>query len=639
MNLFDQKGYVKKEVFDLLGKNKSDLSITADLIRFNTLLSVARAGTGHLGASLSIVEILTEIYFRSFHFYPQNRRDKNRDIFILSKGHAAPSLYATLAAKGYFKTSKLDRFRRLGGLTGHCDTKIPGIEANTGSLAMGLSKAVGFALAKKRFNLKGNVIVIVGDGELQEGQCWEAFLSAASFRLDNLYVIIDDNQIQTDRFTNEIVRYGDIVSSLVNIGFTLKEGWGKNPSVIHKIISELKSKKGHPKLFWCRTQKGQGISYMENAAVLKSPSDKYIWHNKAPNQNQLELAFSEIFSRIKKHLRKFGFYWDINQSLNNIPREPLQVGISGDSLINGFAESLLIQAENYSNIVVFDADLEEDCGFKPFRQKYPQRFFEMGIMEQNMVSVAAAFARSGFIPVISTYAAFLTSRANEQLYNLASENAKALIVGNMSGVIPATPGKSHQAFRDIACMKNIPGILMYQPVSADDVQNILSRYFRSELGNMLYLRLSLAASAAELPAPPEKLKIGLPQVIKQGKDAITIGIGPVVLGECLLAANKLLKEGINAEIWNYPWLVDFNKNYLKKASIRGLPLLIVEDHYTRGGMAESLLAFLNLNKIVFKKIKVISLISFPETGFRTEFLTKVGLDRGKIISSIIDLLK
>src|SRR3989338_4427206 len=202
--LLNDLGYVKRETFielENLIKSRSEkadlyLNCIANLIRFNTLLSVSRAGTGHLGASLSMIEILTEIYFRSFSFDPKKSfdaaPDKNRDIFILSKGHGAPSLYATLSAKGYSQIEELDFLRRLGHLEGHCDIVTPGIEANTGSLAMGLSKAVGYAIAKKRFGLKGNVIVIVGDGELQEGQCWEAFLSASSFKLDNLYVVIDD---------------------------------------------------------------------------------------------------------------------------------------------------------------------------------------------------------------------------------------------------------------------------------------------------------------------------------------------------------------------------------------------------------------------------------------------------------------
>lgn len=639
MNLFDQKGYVRKEVFDFLEKNKSDLSLIADLIRFNTLLSVARAGTGHLGASLSIVELLTEIYFRSFQFDPQKKDNPNRDIFILSKGHAAPALYATLAAKGYFDSKELNHLRRLGGLAGHCDISNPGIEANTGSLAMGLSKAVGHALAKKRFKLGGDVIVIVGDGELQEGQCWEAFLSAASFRLDNLYVIIDDNQIQTDRYTSEIIRYGNLISALVNIGFLVKEGQGKNPRIIHKIFSELKSKKDRPKLFWCRTQKGQGISFMENAAVLKSPTDKYIWHNKVPNKTQLEIAFSEILPRIKKPLKKLGFAWDLKNSLANIPIEPIQQAIAGDNLINAFADSLLSEAKKNSKIVVFDADLEEDCGFIPFHQKYPERFFEMGIMEQNLVSAASSFSRSGFIPVISTYAAFLTSRSNEQLYNLATEKVKALIVGNMAGVIPATPGKSHQAFRDIALMKNIPGIAMYQPVSGEDVKNILSRYFKGELGKLLYLRLSMAPSALELPTPSASLKKGLPQIIRPGKNALIIGIGPVVLGEILLAADELAKKGIQVEIWNYSWLVDFSPVIIRKASQRNIPVLIVEDHYQKGGFGESLMSFLKLNKIFFPQITHLGLKDFPQTGFRKEALESFALDKYSIAGHVKDLLK
>src|SRR3990167_2138756 len=225
MDLLNKKGYISEVTFDFLdkkvreNKNNSEkyLTVIADLIRYNTLLSVARADTGHLGASLSIIEILTEVYFRSFRLAPKFLKDKNRDIFILSKGHAVPALYSVLAAKGYFPTDDLNRLRRLHGLPGHCDRETAGIEANTGSLAMGLSKAVGHAILKKRIGLKGNVLCLVGDGELQEGQCWEAFLSAISFSCDNLFVVIDDNQVQTDQYTKNIVKYNDIINTLSSI--------------------------------------------------------------------------------------------------------------------------------------------------------------------------------------------------------------------------------------------------------------------------------------------------------------------------------------------------------------------------------------------------------------------------------------
>lgn len=646
MNIQNNLGYIEKKTFDKLihqikTKTKhadSILQLIADLIRFNTLISVARAGTGHLGASLSMIELLTEIYFCSFKFSPSNLESKDRDIFILSKGHGAPSLYATLAAKGFIKTEELDHLRRLNHLEGHCDISTPGIEANTGSLAMGLSKAVGYAITKKRFGLPGDVIVIVGDGELQEGQCWEAFISAASFRLDNLYTIIDDNKIQTDQYTSKIVQYGKLTDALQNIGFYIVEGNGKNVNEIHKKLQNLKSKSGKPKLFWCYTYKGQGVSYMENSSALKKSGDKYIWHNKAPDVFQLKTALQEIIERIQNNIRQYDFEIDIHRALTHIPLEPMQIGIEGKSLIEGFAQALLELGKRYKNIVVIDGDLEEDCGFIKFHKAFPTRFFEMGIMEQHMVATTCALSKLGYIPVISTYAAFLTSRANEQLYNLATEKIKALIVGNMSGIIPATPGKSHTGFRDIACVKNIPGITMYQPVSAEDTINVVRRYFREELGQILYLRLSIAPSAVELAVPDNKLKRGISQVMRKGIHILVIGIGPVVLGECMEAAENLAGKGIEIELWNNPWLLEFNYKQLKTAAERKIPLLIVEDHYVKGGFGESLLSFLSVNNINFIKISHLGLTGFPQTGFRDEVLQSSGLGSTVLSSKIISLL-
>lgn len=647
MELLIDKGYVSFNAFkyfaEIISRDKKKtnkyLQIIAELIRYNTLLSVARAGTGHLGTSLSIVELLTEIYFRSFNFSPQTLKSNGRDIFILSKGHAAPSLYSTLAAKGYIPIDKLDSLRRLGGLAGHCDIETAGIEANTGSLAMGLSKAVGYAIAKQRFGLVGNVIVIVGDGELQEGQCWEALLSAASFKLDNLYIIIDDNKVQTDRYTKDIINYGDLKDSIENFGFAVAEESGRTLSNIHKSLKKLQDINNKPKLFWCHTIKGQGVSFMEHPNVLKERSNKYIWHNKAPNSEQLELALKEIIGRIDKELKSLGFSWSIEKSLDRIPIVPMASGIEGKSLTVGFAQGLVELAGKFKYFVALDGDLEEDCGYIEFHKKYPDRFFEMGIMEQHMVLTASAMARLGYTPIISTYAAFLTSRANEQIYNLATEKSKALVVGNMSGVIPATPGKSHQAFRDIACIKNIPEISMYQPISADDTKNVLSRYLEGELGDRLYLRLSMAPSAVELSTPDNKLKKGKSHILKTGKDIIVIGIGPVVLGECMKAVKDLARKEIDVEVWNHPWLCEFDYRQLREASARKIPLLIVEDHYKKGGFGESLLSFLALSHIDFPKIYHIGLTKVPQTGFREEALKYFGLHFNQIQEIVQKLLQ
>ena len=646
MDLLNKKWYISEVIFDFLdkkvreNKNNSEkyLTVIADLIRYNILLSVSRAGTGHLGASLSIIEILTEVYFRSFRLTPKFLKDKNRDIFVLSKGHAVPALYSVLAAKGYFPTDDLNRLRRLHGLPGHCDRETAGIEANTGSLAMGLSKAVGHAILKKRMGLKGNVVVTAGDGELQEGQCWEAFLSAVSFRCDNLYIVIDDNKVQTDRFTQEIVRYGNLINTFKSLGFYVFEENGKDIHKINRVFQKAKELKGKPKLLYFHTIKGQGISYMEHPNVYKNKDDRYVWHNKAPNENELKDALTEIHKRNEKNLIKLGFDWDISLSLINIPIIPIQVNITGDNLIAGFKEGLAHLAKKYKKIVVLDGDLEEDCGFTPFHKLYPKRFFEMGIMEQHIVSSASAFSRLGYIPVVSSYAAFLTSRSNEQLYNLASEGAKAIIVGNMSGMIPATPGKSHQAFRDISCMKNIPGVKMYQPITSGDVKNVLTRYFKGDFGNLLYIRLSMAASAAILPTPPFELKNGQSHIISKGKDAVIIGIGPVVLGESLKAAEDLSKENIDIEVWNHPWITSFDKNQLTEISERKIPVIIIEDHFIRGGFGESIFSYCIKENIHFTKILHIALKDFPQTGFREEALNHFGLDKKSIVNAVKTLL-
>lgn len=644
MNLLNNLGFISQRSFIFLEKKfqsengRSEiLPLIADLIRYNTLLSVARAGTGHLGAALSIVEVLTEIYFRSFQFAPGNLSSKNRDIFILSKGHAVPSLYATLCAKGYFPVEKLDSLRRLHGLAGHCDIETPGIEANTGSLAMGLSKAVGFALLKKRMHYKGSVIVIVGDGELQEGQSWEAFLSAVSFKLDNLYIIIDDNQVQTDQYTHNILTYNDLFHTMVSLGFEVVEKNGKKIEDIRDGFVQLtRSKK--PKLLYLHTRKGQGVSYMEHPSVLKSKNDRYIWHNKAPDKERLEQALGEIQKRSERIIKRFGFSLDVSLSLKNIPKELMQKDIHGPSLIKGFSDALLDLAKKYQ-FVTLDGDLEEDSGYREFHKRNPARFFEMGIMEQHMVSSAASFSRFGITPIVSTYAAFLTSRANEQIYNLATEGGRAIIIGNMSGVIPATPGKSHQGFRDIACMKNIPGICMYQPITPKDVYTILSRYFKEELGKLLYMRLSLSSSAVDLPSPSENLNVGESQVIKKGKNVLIVTLGPVLLGECIKAAEELSRKGIDVEIWNHPWITEFHGDQLAVAAKRNIQLIIIEDHYKKGGFGESLLAYLAIHRIQFPHLEHIALRDFPQTGFREEVLENLGLDRNTIRRTLLRLWK
>lgn len=646
MNLLDDLGYVARTTFARLHEAIDKDVAAADawvqtagqLLRYNTLVSVARAGTGHLGASLSMADLLAEIYFRRGSFRPEDKDATDRDIFILSKGHAAPGHYAVLAAAGYLPTRALDRLRRWNGLPGHSHTKTPGVDANTGSLAMGLSRAVGFAIARQRFGIDGNVYVICGDGELQEGQAWEALLSAASFAAPNFQLIIDANKVQTDQYVEDILVYRDLPGTIRALGFDVVECDGHHGTALRQAFTKLERVTDRPRCLIAHTIKGSGVSFMEHPVVLAQPGARYIWHNKPPNAAQLQQAQKEILQRVAS-LEQLGIHVPGDVEQERVPREPAAAGIKGKGLVPGFAEGVRELARIDPRVVVIDGDLEEDCGLTPFRDEFPERFLELGIMEQHMCSTASAAASSGLVPIVVSYSAFLSSRANEQIYNLATDpKARCLFAGHLAGVIPATPGMSHQAFRDIGALRSIPGLRIYQPMTPDDCKNAVLRFGRGELGPLVYLRIVMAAPAVELPAADPALAIGHSQILREGTDAMIIAGGPVMAGEALAAAEHLAGDGIHVEVRHHPWAVDFSESMLHELSRRGLPVVVCEDHYIRGGMGEGLFAALASHGLPAPAVDYVGLVGLPDTGFRDEALRGMGLDRDSITGKVLALV-
>lgn len=663
MNLLDELGYVARTTFERLHEAidadaatppappceggeavaaDAWVQIAGQLLRYNTLVSVARAGTGHLGASLSMADLLAEIYFRRGRFRPEDKDAADRDIFILSKGHAAPGHYAALAAAGYLPTSALDRLRRWNGLPGHSHTKTPGVDANTGSLAMGLSRAVGFAIARQRFAIDGNVYVISGDGELQEGQAWEALLSAAGFATPNFHLIIDANKVQTDQYVEDILVYRDLPGTIRSLGFAVVECDGHSGTALRQAFTKLGRVTDRPRCLIAHTVKGSGVSYMEHPVVLAQPGARYIWHNKPPNAAQLQQALKEILQRVARaeaRLERLGIQMPADVEQERVPREPAAAGIKGKALVPGFAEGVRELARLDPRVVVIDGDLEEDCGLTPFRDEFPSRFLELGIMEQHMCSTASAAAALGLVPIVVSYSAFLSSRSNEQIYNLATDpKARCLFVGHLAGVIPATPGMSHQALRDIGALRSIPGLRVYQPMSPDDCKNAVLRFGRGELGPLVYLRIVMAPPAVELPAADPTLPIGHSQILRAGTDAIIIAGGPVMAGEALAAAEQLAGDGVQAEVRHHPWAVDYSAGMLQEISQRGAPVLVCEDHYVRGGMGEGISAAFASLGLPAPPFGHVALNGLPDTGFRDEALRGMGLHRDDIVGKVLGLL-
>ena len=258
-------------------------------VRRNIIDMIYKASSGHPGGALSITDILVALYFKEMNVDEKNPNMESRDRLVLSKGHASAGLYAVLCEKGYFPKEELSGFRKLNNmLQGHPDMKkIPGVDMTSGSLGQGLSVATGMALAGKIDKKSYRVYCIVGDGEIEEGQIWEAAMSASHYKLDNLCLIVDNNNLQIDGEISKVMNSYPIVDKFKSFGFNVIEIDGHNFEDIINALESAKNVENKPTAIIAKTIKGKGVSFMENEAG---------WHGKAPNEEQYSLAMKEFKS-------------------------------------------------------------------------------------------------------------------------------------------------------------------------------------------------------------------------------------------------------------------------------------------------------------------------------------------------------
>lgn len=256
-------------------------------VRKGIIEEVYSAKSGHPGGSLSCADILTVLYFNQMNIDEKKPDDQNRDRLVLSKGHAAPALYSVLAEKGYFDKELLKTFRKIGSnLQGHPDmNKVPGVDMTTGSLGQGISAAVGMAIASKMNKAGCKIYCILGDGEIEEGQVWEALIAASKNKLDNLCVILDNNNLQIDGEIDKVGGMNNMTEKLLSFGFNVINIDGHNISSIIDAITTAKQTKGKPTVIIAKTIKGKGVSFMENKAE---------WHGKAPSEEEYNIAIADL---------------------------------------------------------------------------------------------------------------------------------------------------------------------------------------------------------------------------------------------------------------------------------------------------------------------------------------------------------
>ncbi len=626
------------------------IALIADMCRVNTLAAVKRAGSGHLGSSLSAMDIVTWLYYVEMNTLAVGLDNPNRDIYFSSKGHDVPGLYAVLFSLGVIPWEKFLKLRRFGGMDGHPDLGVPGIEANSGSLGMGISKGKGMALAKRILRKDGQVFVLTGDGEWQEGQNYEALQAAAQYRVGNLNVIMDHNKVQTDKLIPEIVDLGDLSRKFESFGWYVARCNGHDLHQLADILATFKTITDQPKILIADTIKGCGVSFMEHPIALKSGHGLYPWHAGAPDDVSFQAGYQELVNRINNRLVDFGLaplvlepaepetkagaqdltaQSLIGEQLSLATQIKSTSNVSDEYVAVAYGEALLEMAAQRRDLVVLDGDLAADCRIRDFELEFPERFIENGIAEQDMVSTAGGLARMGLLPVVNSFASFLASRANEQIYNNASENTKIIYACHYAGLIPAGPGKSHQSLRDISLFGALPNCLVLQPCNAAETRLVVEYCVQQATENCA-VRLAIGPSPRKIQLPPDyRLTPGCGVVLREGQDAVIFAYGPVMLHEALLASELLAEQNFGLAVVNLPWLNRVDGEWLAKVAQHYRSLFVLEDHAPVGGLGDHL-----LNLLSDRKLTKFAVEGYPACGTPAEALRYHRLDGASLAERI-----
>ena len=422
---------------------------------------------------------------------------------------------------------------------------------------MGISKGRGIAWAKRHLGRGGRVVVMVGDGELQEGQNYEGLQAAAHERLAGLTVVVDRNELQSDKPTDEIVSLGELEARFRAFGWHVASCDGHDVGQLRDAFESFREIGDRPQALVARTIKGKGVSFMEHPAALREGGGTYRWHAGAPDDESFERAFAELSDRISERLAARGLgalelepVEDVDAaSSGTLEGEPesgagaRRPTVTDEYVVDAYGEELVRLGAERDDLVVLDADLASDCRVRAFELAYPDRFVECGIAEQDMVSTAAGLARHGLLPVVNSFASFLASRANEQIYNQASERTKVVYALHYAGLIPAGPGKSHQSVRDISLLAALPG---HDDRSAGERRGDARASALGGRGRRRRRRDPARDRARRRggSSSTDGSEVGRGRALREGADAILLAYGPVMLHEALTASELLAERGV-----------------------------------------------------------------------------------------------
>jgi transketolase len=405
---------------------------------------------------------------------------------------------------------------------------------------------------------------------------------------------------------------------------------------LENAFNRLKQIDDRPKALIADTIKGKGISFMEGPRALQDGNGLYPWHSGAPDNDNFEAGYNEIVNRINGQLEELDLAPLKTRVMETRERNRVSLKATAEKVVTAYGDALLKIGAQRKDIVVLDADLSADCGLRPFEEAYPDRFIENGIAEQDMVSTAGGLALHGYLPIVNSFGVFLASRANEQIYNNATEKTKIIYVCHYAGIIPAGPGKSHQSVRDISLFGALPNCTIIEPCNGIETEQALQWCVDQAEQNCM-LRLVISPSPRTIVLPDDyQFSLGRGTVVNDGKDAILFAYGPVMMNEALTAAEILNEKDISLKVVNLPWLNEVDLSWLEEISQDCKYIFALDNHSGYGGLGDLLLnALMSSPELRARHLTKFAIDEFPACGTPKETLAYHKLDGRSLAERIL----
>jgi len=598
----------------------STLHKMAQRLRRDCLESTAEAGSGHPTSCMSAAELVSVLFFDEMRFDPRDPTGRDQDVFVLSKGHAAPVLWAALKEAGCIDDD-LNTLRRFDSrLEGHPTPRVPWVRVATGSLGQGVCAGVGMAWARKLDHSGGRVYVLLGDGEAAEGSVWEAAEFASFYGLDNVCAIFDINRLGQSGPTMYQHDLEPYLARLRGFGWEAAAVDGHDVKAVREAYARARATKGKPFGIVARTFKGKGVSFLEN---------KDGWHGKALKKgDELNKALAEI--------------GDTSVTLKVEPRRypASRVPAAGEPSVSpaytlgqevatreAYGTALAALAKTAPQVVALDGDVKNSTFSEKFKEVARERFAEAYIAEQNMVGAALGMSTEGKVPFASTFACFLTRAYDFIRMAVYSRPSHLVLCGSHAGVSIGEDGPSQMALEDLAMMRALIGATVLYPSDAVSSERLVETAARTP--GIVYIRTS-RPKAKVIYDNAETFPVGGSKTLRSSpKDRVTIVAAGVTVAEALKAQEALARDGIAARVIDLYSVKPVDEATLRKAAEETRGIVTVEDHSAGGGIGDAVATAVGGRT----RVEILGVRDVPRSGKPEELMKAYGISADSIVAA------